>query len=83
MPGLAKLIFGKLLSGLTGPIGWIAQFVLDYVFKKLWAWITNAIRTWLRRKQIDKESKQSVEPLKKAQTAEEIDRATDDALDGF
>lgn len=45
-----------------------------------------AIAAWkrvARRKEIAKQADESVQPLREAKTGEEIDRASDSALDGF
>jgi hypothetical protein len=45
--------------------------------------VAAAVARYLRRKQIDEESQNSTDPLKKAKTGDEIDKATDSALDRF
>ena len=74
---------GTLLSGL---VKGVLEFVwsklvilLQWGFEKLHALVQKA----RRHKKIDDEADQSVEPLKKAKTAKEIDEATDAAHDGF
>lgn len=61
----------------------LGQFVLNFIVGKL----AEAIATWWkkrqRHKEIDREAEKSTKPLKDAKTAEEIDHATDDALNGL
>lgn len=68
----------------------LVSAVLDWLKNsliQLATWIfgllSKAIDQYKQRKQIDEKSKQSVEPLKNAQTKEEIEKASDSALNGF
>lgn len=69
-------------------LAWVAssalgRFVIDIIVSKL-AQIANDIYLSQKRRKENKEkSQESVDPLKKAKTADEIDKATDSALDGF
>jgi hypothetical protein len=83
IPSMIMRLVGRLLPGLSGPLAWVVQFFVNKIFRRVWTAIQKAIAQWKRGKEIKKEAKESVEPLKRAQTAEEIDAATDDALDGF
>ena len=64
---------------------------LAAVVSQFFQWVVTSVGAWLkqvwaaaaRKKEAKKQSEESVEPLKQAETGEEIDRATDDALDGF
>jgi hypothetical protein len=64
---------------LAGIGKWIVEGVLGYILKALDAFLTKV----LRRKAIDKSADASVEPLKEAKTADEIDKAADSALNGL
>jgi hypothetical protein len=66
-----------------GILTWIGQFVLKYLLDKLSAWAAALIAKIKRKKQVTDESDASVQPLKDAKNAEEIDKSTDSALDGF
>lgn len=57
--------------------------IIESLGRKIWAVVSAAVFVYMRRKKIDEESKESVDPLKKAKTGEEIDKASDDALSGF
>lgn len=59
------------LQFLWGLAGKVISF-----FMNLWA-------RYRRQSEIKKQSEESVQPLKDATTAEEIDHASDDALSGF
>lgn len=61
----------------------IGRFILEFIFAKIVALISAAVAKLLRRKKIDEESSESVDKLKKAKTGEEIDEASDDALNGL
>jgi len=58
---------------------WLLNLILDWVLSK----VRKALAWWNRKKTIKQESKDSVKPLEEANTAEEIEEATDDALSGF
>ena len=64
---------------LTSIFARIGTFVLEYVWKKL----VDFLKKIFRRNQIDKESKESVQPLKDATDGKKVDDATDSALDRF
>lgn len=67
-------------------MGFLAALAADLVkwgIEKLSAW---AVKTWhmlSRRKEIQKQSEDSVKPLKDATTGDEIDKATDSTLGGL
>ena len=61
----------------------IGRFLLDWFLSKIVAWVGAFIAKMKRRDEIKEESKESVEPLKKAKTEEEIDAAIPKSLDGF
>lgn len=62
---------------------YLAQlFVVEIVGKLATYWKERQARKEKQQANQDKAQK-SVEPLQKAQTAEEIDKASDNALDGF
>lgn len=61
-------------------VNWLVKLVIDYVVTKFYE-LVNGIRKRIQRHAvIDKEAQEAVIPLEKAETAEEIDAATDDAL---
>lgn len=71
-------------------MSWLIKGVLEFLYGKLvllaqWLFEVGykAYKKLKRHKEIDKEAKDSVEPLKKATTAEAIDEASKSALDGF
>lgn len=71
-------------------MSWLIKGVLDWAGEKLillaqWLFgvLDRMIKAHERQKVIKEKAKQSVEPLKKAQTADEISKATDAALDDF
>ena len=64
-------------------MSWLLSAFLDWLWGKLSSLLS---ALWLKKtteEKIDQEAKDSVEPLKNAQTAEEIDKAADDALNHF
>lgn len=63
-------------------LSWLGGLVLNFVWGKLTAFLTSLVAFLKRNKEIDDAAKESVKPLKNAQTGEEIDNATDDALGG-
>lgn len=62
---------------------WLVTLILNWLWGKLAEVIGKLIAQLRRKKEIEKEAEASVEPLKKAETAKEIDDAADDALSGF
>lgn len=62
---------------------WLGKLVIDIVIGKLVAWAKSVIATREARKKAQEEAAKSVQPLKDAKTGEEIDKATNDALDHF
>ena len=65
-------------------MGFWAQ-VLGYVLTAAGGWLVAHITIWikayLRKRQIEKEADNSVQPLKDAKTPEEIDESVHSALD--
>lgn len=57
--------------------------ILEWILAKVWALVEAAVRLYLKNKKIDEESRESVEPLEKAKTGDEIDKASDPALGGW
>jgi hypothetical protein len=57
----------------------VLDFVLEWAYRK----VARFFKKIFRREEIKREAKESVKPLKEAQTGEEIDAATDDALSGM
>ena len=64
-------------------MSWILDFILQWVWTKLLTIVGGFLARFKKREQIQKDAEKSVEPLKKAETAQEIDDAADDALDGL
>lgn len=60
-------------------IGYVTTAILSYIV----GWVSKIIHSWLQDQKTEKDAKDSVDPLKKAQTGEEIDAAIDKSLDGF
>ncbi len=60
---------------------WLGKFVLQEIAGRLASFIKSKYQAYMKNREIKKESEASVDPLKKATTAEEIDAAADDALD--
>lgn len=54
-----------------------------WLLTKLATFAQGLIEKAQRQKKAEDESKESVDPLKKAQSADEIQKATDDALNKF
>lgn len=78
------------MTFLSGLLAAFVKPVLDWFLEKFtllakWTFekIDKAIELSKRRKEIKEKSEKSVEPLKKAKTAEEIDDAFDDAFRDF
>lgn len=61
----------------------IGRFVGEFFLKKIWALAAALIARSIFKKKTEKESKESVQPLKDAKTGEAIDKSTDSALDGL
>lgn len=66
-----------------GILNWLGKLFLEFIWGKLVAWLSGIAARFKRQKEIEKEAEESVKPLKDAKTADEIDKATDSALDGF
>lgn len=71
-------IFTAIAWFFSTPVG---QYLLQYELGKITDWVKGAIAKKEAQKKNAEEAAKSVAPLQKAQTAEEIDAATDDALD--
>lgn len=61
----------------------LASIFLEFFWPKIVEGYKNLKEKMAKRKEIETEAKKSVEPLKKAQTKEEIDSAANNALDDF
>lgn len=61
----------------------LASIFLEFFWPKIQEAYKNFREKLDRRKEIETEAKKSAEPLKKAETKEEIEKATDNILDGF
>lgn len=61
----------------------VLYWILEWVLAKVIAGLSKFIERTERKKKAESDAKQSVDPLKKAKTAEEIDRAADEALNDF
>ena len=62
---------------------WIGNLFLNFIWSKLVAWVSGVAARLKRQKEVEKESQDSVQPLKDAKTADEIDQAARKSLDGF
>ncbi len=61
----------------------LAFWVMEWIMTKIVVLFTKARERMNRDERIKREAEKSVEPLKKAKTSDEIDKASDDALGGF
>lgn len=61
----------------------VAAQVLQWLLEKLGSYLNAVFKRLKKEKEIEEEAKASVEDLKKAKTGEEVDKATDTALDKF
>lgn len=73
---------------LTGIILWlgkspIGQLILGYVWHRLYLLIKDEIAHRKEQERIKVEAQKSMEALKNATTADEIDKASDSAVSGF
>jgi hypothetical protein len=60
-------------------MNWLGKLALDWLYGKI-----QGLVLWIfAREKMKDEAKKSVQPLKDAKTAEEIDAATDSALNKF
>jgi len=64
-------------------LSWLGRTIIEITILKLFELAKNAYTNWKRKRQIKKEAEESAKKLKDAQTAQEIDDATDDMLDGI
>jgi hypothetical protein len=67
-------------------IGFLAAIASKVVIALLSAaagWFAKMIHQQVQDKKSDTDAKESLDPLKKAQTGDEIDKASDGALGGF
>jgi len=62
---------------------WVGRILIVEIMGRLITWAKTEIEKARKSKKIDKEAAESVEPLKKAQTADEIKKASISALDDF
>lgn len=61
-------------------MNFLGKLLLDWLWEKLYAFLSGLWKRKQREGKIQKEAESSVEPLKRAETGKEIDDATDDAL---
>lgn len=74
-------LLGKLFVWLgRSPIG---QAAFTLICEKVYSFFQQSIARERERRKMIEETKKSMEALKNAKTKEEVDAATDDALDGF
>lgn len=80
---------GNLIGNLLYRLGQsrVGQAAFTWLVEKfamvIWSAIRASIQRELDRRRIKLEAEKSIKPLVEAKTKEEIDAATDDALDGF
>lgn len=73
----------RIAGWMKGPIGWLLTLLFEFVYSKIKAYVE------ARKKQKEDHEKnkelaqKEVEPLREANTADEVDKATDDALSNF
>lgn len=53
------------------------------MLERLTTFVVGLYQEYLKKKQIEPDAQKSMEPLKNAKTGEEIEKATDPAVDGF
>lgn len=61
-------------------VSWLGKFVLEFLWGKLVAFLSAVAAKLKRQKQIDDHAEEAAKPLKEAESAEDIDKAIDDAL---
>lgn len=74
------------MNFLGGLIAGFAKAMLQWLgelLAKFFQYLYDKYQIFRKREKVDKEAKDSVQPLKDAKTKEEVDAATDSALDGF
>lgn len=68
-------------------MSWVASLLLPLIEwlieKELIPWVKKDIGDFKKSEENQKSSDQSVQPLKDAKTGEEVDHASDSALNGF
>lgn len=64
-------------------MSWLLGFILEWIWGKLASLLAALAARKIAQEEIQREAERSLEPLEKAETAEEIDKAADDALDHF
>lgn len=64
-------------------MSWLVTLVLNWVWGKISSLIAAFVAKEIAQEEIQKEAEASVVPLKNAETAADIDKAADDALNGL
>lgn len=62
---------------------WFLTLILNWIAGKVAAFLLALQSKQIKRGQIDKDAAKSVEPLNQAESAADIDKAADDALNGL
>ena len=65
-----------------GFLSWLGKAVVGWLLEQLSQLVQGIVSKIQRNKKIDEQSEEAVKPLKEAESAEEIDKATDSALGG-
>lgn len=73
---LARLLTGKL----TGFWGTVIQWMVSFIFQRVWNYFSDAYANWKIKKEKEALEK-AIEELKKAKTLEEQERATRELAD--
>lgn len=64
-------------------MSWFLTLILDWFWGKIASLVAALAAKKAEEAEIDKEAQDSVVPLENAETADEIDKAADDSLNGF
>lgn len=64
-------------------MSWLVSLVLNWLWGKILAFAQGLAALFKQRADTQKSAEQSIDALKKAETAKEIDDASDDALNGL
>lgn len=64
-------------------VTWFLTLILNWIAGKVAAFLLALQSKQIKRGQIDKDAAKSVEPLNQAESAADIDKAADDALNGL
>lgn len=71
------------MPALISALKYLGQILIVEIVQRVSAWWRERQERKTQRKANQTKAEKSVEPLQKAKTAEEIDKSSDNALDGF